>query len=86
LVIDPDLARNDDPVRLRPAAGHPRATAFSGIVRQFLAVGEHDVTLEKRQEFLLLEREPVICGIAALNLPIDGGFGTRAITWRIGPD
>src|SRR5437660_917848 len=29
-------AGNDDPIRSRPAAGHPRVTAVFGIFRQFL--------------------------------------------------
>jgi len=32
-----------------------------------------------------LSLEPLVRGIAALNPPIDGGSGARAIAWRIAP-
>ena len=51
-----DLAGDDRPIRIGPAAGHAGATAILGVLRQLFTVGEHDVTLEKAKELLLLRR------------------------------
>src|SRR5439155_5699464 len=53
-VRDIDLARNDRPLGIEPAAGHPRGVPALGILRQPGAIRLYDVLLEQRQELLLL--------------------------------